>query len=276
MPVTRDARQGGALCAFNAFDDLGLHRNNDIFDHIGESSQCWDGRFSGENTNDGRLVEKYVKGDVEVVVCLAPGGNVKEFNLIFCSIPTTADFANTACNAASKQVGSWRDDSDRNEMAMGFDIACVVQSPERSIPSLVRLEVLKDITQDRGDIDKFPVQLVVNSSGVWRKREPGLGGLDSRPKADNAGVNRMVETVAKRPEDVAREKGQLDRHLPNQLDLVNIISRLRVELDDRGVWLRVEEGLNFDGKLVDVIARVCKKRVGVIEGRQQHAKASQE
>lgn len=64
----------------------------------------------------------------------------------------------------------------RNKNAMRFDVSCAIQTPEQLIPSLVWHEPLEERSDFRGNVNQFAVHLVVDESGVIRKREPGAVG----------------------------------------------------------------------------------------------------
>jgi len=115
-----------------------------------------------------------------------------------------------------------------------------VECPNDIVPTLVRLERAKEREDVRREALALSIENVFEISGRvgdWELNTVRSG----RIACDSYGVDRLVERRSQTVDDVVGEFCEPFGQGFGQLDLVELVSTLRIGLNDTGVWLFLEE-----------------------------------
>jgi len=151
---------------------------------------------------------------------------------------------------------------DEGEMFVG--VSNLVEGPEGIIPSFVSLAPLKERTDFRWQILASAGRVVPEISfgepkGKFdRFQGRAFGG-------DGGGVTSLVKDGAKIVNGVKKDAWQHVRQWPNELDLVNILSGLRIFIDDVGPCVSVDKAIGDSIEVVDVMLCARESKASAIE-----------
>lgn len=142
------------------------------------------------------------------------------------------------------------------------------------VPTLVRLERAKEREDVRREIFAISAESVLKISGSVEDGKMDAVKL-GRTARDSHRVGGLVECRSKAFDDVIGEVCEPFGQGLGQLDLVELVSALRVRLNDTGVWLFLEEIPYTPVEFGQVFLCACDSTVGAIEwGR--HGQVSEE
>jgi hypothetical protein len=280
-----DKAEPTALCFRSAQDAI------DYAHHLTQESNR---RFAAIDLD---AVNRYVKGDVSLVVRMRTEFGSRECDLVFVRVPIGISAAQaTANDTGAAIVGKlekvaipndrrWllrnlRDgelcpsDIEGSEGAVLLGVTELVQSPEGIISSFVWLEAPKQRCDFRRQICAnlpFAVDIVVESGRVVSERKVGF--LEPLlPGGNRAGVSGLVQYGSEVVRGVKNDTGQCGWQPPCEFDLVKVLSGLEILVNSVGPWLCAYELVDFGIEIVDVMlcARDGEARTseGIVHGRQ--------
>ncbi len=198
------------------------------------------------------IAHRYEEGDLDIVLNVHTRLDAHELHLVFRAIPPRhADAPGTAdLKTINVRVAHRHGDGLKDLMFIG--VTQLVQGPEQIIPSLVWLER----PQQRQDFVRNVLAPALDHvfevrSGI-SKREGGLDSL-TPDGGHGRGVAGTVQRSAQVDHGIGSDVGQCDWHGLHELDLVNLLSSVRVRLNDSGVWVCTEKGSNLPVKIASVM-----------------------
>lgn len=212
------------------------------------------------------LAEDYVKGATNLVIQFRTTADPQKFCLVLRRIPSVVSEARRANDRPCFDVGAvtHRRCSQGDKHAVCFDVSGLVETPQGLIPSLVWLEIFKEHPYPGRDVNQLPVQFVVHveAGGGEGERGPLVGA--SRMERDSASINGMIKSIPEVGKSILGDRRKLPRNL-SETQLVNILTCTRVIVDDKGIWLALDEALDPSIEIIDVIPRSLDNFARTIE-----------
>jgi hypothetical protein len=284
MIESLDESKSAALCFRSAEDAINYAH------HLTEDSNR---RFANLSLN---AIERYVKGDVCLVLRVCFDWCTCECDLVFVRVPTGVSCTDQSGDkAALRLVGELErtvivpaDDCwlggnthvgdlsateiEWHQGTMFLGVTELIQSPEGVIPSLVWTETPKQREDFRGQIPATSAFDNVPKSGeIVPKRELTPLRFDSS-RRDGSGVAGLVKDGAEIVGGVENDARQIGRQPPHKLDFKKILSAINIVLNDFGPWLIADKLVDFGIKIVDVMLCAQDRETRTLEeiahGRQ--------
>lgn len=206
------------------------------------------------------VAKEHAKGNVHLVVKFRASPDPEEFDFVFRRVPTGISELEAAVNNCFFHVGAVPKSSraDWDNYAMRIGVPYLVQGPKGVIPSLVWVERRKQRADFRWvSPQSFPVKFASDTSGVFGKREASIVGVGVAGKSDRSCESSMVERVSEVASGVLYDDADFPRKFGGKADLVDFLSSLRVEVDDFGVRLLLEEGFHTFPGILNLVPRVA-------------------
>lgn len=239
-------------------------------DAVHKSKQLMD-RFNQRlRLNNLRLVERYVKGELHLIVRFFIRGTNEEFVADLQGAQGVVGLEESrrwrqgrsdellqTCYDMSAQIQVPESRSDSDQVAVLGEVVQFVEHPELvSFPSLVRFERIKG--SNDACIDSLYFSLTIGfvlceSFGVFRDREVDVPTIHSRIALEEQSVSQVIENgnhIAN------RIPGDLRDVIGNAIDMANVIdqfSRVRIALDSDFVWAGIKEGADCLIQIRDVL-----------------------
>jgi len=210
------------------------------------------------STHNIHLVERYIKGELQIVVLneCAGCGNGK-YDLLFNNIPfgyqNSGRSIGRTRNLRMTNVHSTRFNPDRSEHPVLICSAYPIESPNEIIPSFVWLET----SQERKNIliEIFGPSLFEHALKISKTVGNGeiglLGGTDGFASNRNS-VPRLIQGDSEIVNRIGGDNCKFIRKRFGKFNLVKIVNSIRICLSDSGVWLSIEKDLDPLFKINDV------------------------
>jgi Domain of unknown function (DUF4070) len=216
--------------------------------HVREDVARWSisDRFDVANRN----VNRNIGCDLR----LHSGLSDEECDFLFVGVPsaTSGRPSHTDDIASVKDAGLTNLDGDQGGMFLGVTES--VQGPQGVIPSLVWLLPPKQRDDFRRAVYAyFPtINVVINSGRVVAERK--VCPLRVRlPAGNGSGVTDLIQASSKIVGDVEEDTGKSVRQFLSELDLVDMLPRMRVLIDDVGVRVAIDKLVYNQFEVTDVV-----------------------
>ena len=171
--------------------DAGRDNLDNLVGYINHLVEDWNSWIASNNLN---VIERYIKGEIEIVFRFVPVEEHTEYHFILRTVPFQNRYscwAGTA-NAHFMEIRPCDDMADRNDEAVLIDVAGPVQRPKKVIPSFVGLERPYERKDIFGNMLTSPANVLLKFSGVVGEREVGLCRVFS-PTHNCGGVTGIVK-----------------------------------------------------------------------------------
>jgi hypothetical protein len=257
MPYS--TRQGGVLegsCAQNA-GGLRFDTAHDAVNFGTDSAKRANDWLAANNVN---VAERYIKGDIHVVLKLRAVPNSEIFDLVFRRVPTAVTHFHPPGDPLPIQThglppqGS---SAEWDDYAMRVGIPYAVECDQRVISSGVWLEAAQDRVDFRRDIFKFPSgEFTVQVNGIIGEGESSFFGIDAA-KTDGGCVDGMIKSIPQIRCGILADAPQFGGELGSQPDLVNVLSTLGIKIDNASVWPVMKKDTNLAIQIINVVPCVA-------------------
>lgn len=195
------------------------------------------------------LADHYERLKLEIVVRCVPTSDAPEYHLVFRGVPNecSAGAADRRLHKMDFRESGGNDHGDKDFVFVG--ITQLVQSPEKIIPSLVWLKRhhhVKDFFRNVLGASFYSTQ---HFGEIIPEREMGvMAALSGGNGGSVSGTVKRGAQVGKDFEGDAADGGWQGF---SQLDLMKILSSVRIWFNQNGVWITTDEGSNLPFQLVD-------------------------
>ncbi len=125
-----------------------------------------------------------------------------------------------------------------------------VECPEEVVPSSVWLERAKERQNILGKILASPLEGILEFGSAPCKREECLGVRLASGMSN--GIRSLIESGPEVVSGIGSNIGERPWQWPSEFNLVELISSIRVGLNNTGVWFGIQKGLEFPLKINDV------------------------
>jgi hypothetical protein len=220
---------------------FGSHQ--DALDYARHSAEHGNRMLASYNVTD--VVERYRKGDINIVLNLIGGSGAEEFNLVFFAIPSgDRSLYRPPVKYQSAHKACLPADGDGEKQLMLWPVRKFIQSPEGIIPSFVRIEPFKECPDFRRQIIAAAFGIVPHLALSWPNRELTGFGI-SLSSADGDNKAKLVKDCPKIVRGFEHNMGQVFRQPSSEFDFVNICESINIFLNDVGPWLLLSEDIDF-------------------------------
>ena len=268
--MTKDARQGGIASHFQNSNPATLvfGGGNDAIDQARKVVQDAKDWLSFKH---GSLSERYVHGEIDIVVESSAGADLGEYHLLFRSIPFGHHEGHwTAASANPNHLHSCSGDYVADGSQYGvLGICHAVHGPNGIIPSTVWLKGPKK--GDDLDRDIFATSLDdrLKPGESLSDREIGVFGVADAVE-DCGCIAGLVKRRSEVLNGILGDVGEIIGQARGHLVLVDLCDTVRIDIDDHSVWVRVSEGLDGGLKAPKVRASPCESLPWRLEWIQKH------
>lgn len=230
---------------------LGLNSREDILNfvsHSVENTRRW------MASNEFNLAKSYEELKVHICFTLRIAGGLGEQNFIFraiplgrqeCELPTMLEFSGDS-SARGNDCGG-----DNQSVLVG--ITELVQTPEKIIRSEVWLERFHDCKNCIGNIS--------GTSGLATfhlGRSVPEGEMSIPSLAAGSDVTGLVKGSSHIKNRIRGDAVEHDWKALGELDLMKILSGIRITFSDLTVWVTCEEGISLPGEINNVVLCSCE------------------
>jgi hypothetical protein len=142
----------------------------------------------------------------------------------------------------------------------------LVQGPEGVIPSFVCILPPEQRDDFRGAIfaDLPAVNVVVESGSVISERKISSFGVGF-PACDSGRVSGLIENGAEIVGNIKQNAGEQLRKFLHEFDLVKMLPRFRVLLNEMGPWVAADKFINEHIEIVDVLLCANERQSRTVE-----------
>lgn len=162
-------------------------------------------------------------------------------------------------------------DHSGREYAVCIPVPDLVHGPEGPIPSLIWSAGYDDLQNICMKVVAFPLKdLGFHGDGGRSEGVFAFLGIGLAPSQFGAGVERMVERIAKVSEDAFRKHGEASREPRLEADLRSVLAGLRIEIYNAGPIVLVNESGGKFIESADVFLRLFQVEPSAIK-RVVHA-----
>jgi len=210
------------------------------------------------------VVKCYVHGQCNIAVELRSMRDSEVFQLVFSSIPAISDELNPISTnentIADLKIGSSPVLDRSNDGSVRVGVPYLVQTKHQPIYSLVRAECYKERVDFRRNAleSGTSFELTLNGSGSITDRKCRVLRV-AAVEGEGAGVNSVIQGVSEIGGGILDDGVQSSGRLPSDTDLVNILSSLRIVLNDAGVCLTFVEPYDFRYHVANVLICTADK-----------------
>jgi hypothetical protein len=201
------------------------------------------------------IADRYIKGEIGCYLRLHSRLCNQECDLVFISVEgVAANFSPSGTNDVSGVDDPAPIDFERDKGAVFLGITKLVESPQIVIPSFVWLLRAKQRNDFRGAIfaDLPSVDIVIELDGIVPERK--IRSFQPTIAASESGsISGLVESGTEIVGNIEQDARQHFRHLLSELNLVDMISRIRVLLDNMGVWLTIDKIVDEQLEIANVL-----------------------
>jgi len=233
------------------------------------------------------VLDRYRKGEVAAYLRFHISGTDRQFDLSFRSIPSCPengripDHDGRTVRLLELDGRTEGDKGGANlqgdESAVFLGISNLVEGPEGVIPSLVSLEFLENRTDFRWQIFASASQIVppvffIGPEGEFNRLEAWTVGGDGRS------IPGLVQNGAQVVGGIKQDTGKHLRQIANDLNFVNVLSGIRIFINDSGPWIAIDKSANRGFELVDVVFCTTESQSSTIKyvGHDDKTRSDQE
>jgi hypothetical protein len=213
------------------------------------------------------VADRYIKGEIGCYPRLHSRLGNQECDLVFVSIEGVLTNGGPAGTDDICGVDNPRFiDFDRKKGAVLLCVTKLVESPQIVIPSFVWLLRAEQRNDFRGTIfaDLPSINIVIELDSVVSEREV-RPFQSSVAASESRSVSRLVENRAKIIGNIEQDARQHFRHFLGEFNLVDMVPRIRILLDNMGVWLAVDKIVDVRIEVTNVLLRMNKREAGAVE-----------
>ena len=224
-------------------------RFDNVQDALDHASHLVEDCINWHSFNNRNVVERYEKGEIQLVVKVRICAGREEYHLVFSVIPLgiAVDGESDAGNLDFIQQCSVA--HGRNDLMLVSD-AYLVEGPQKVIPSLVWLERSKDRVNLMRDISASSFQVLFERIGVSSEGEVGF--LGTTALGSRNAVNGVVERIPEVAGCVSDNEGNGFGDCFGKFDLqMYLAESLRVGLNNSFVWVSIVEGAKLRVEVLD-------------------------
>lgn len=247
-----------------------LEIDEEIINAIRHSSERFNQRLT---LNNSRLAERYLKGELHLLIHFRVGSVLKEFVACFQGEKSVGgfekdvgenrnlppcEFWNRGEHLSHKSTQVWADvdatecGTHSDQSAMFIDIVKTVQTPERIIPTLIWFDSVNRFYSRLRHSPYFSGRFGFVFRGIVADREIGLLGR-SRAASNNELVSHVVKGAPKTVEHIADDDGDMDGSLLNAVNVVDQLSSLRIALGVDCIGIGHKERPDFCLNITEVL-----------------------
>jgi hypothetical protein len=107
----------------------------------------------------------------------------------------------------------------------------------------VWLERSQERTDFRGIAgEAFTFEFALDTRRIASEREPCIFNIESASQDHGGGIDRVVQSIAKIARSVLSNRLEFARNLSGEPDLMNVLLRVIIKLDNTSVWFECPEG----------------------------------
>ena len=235
---------------------------NKSFDDPDTSGLCFDSQddalnFANKSVEDSirwlsihnvNFCHRYEHLNLEIVIDACSMSNSNQYHLIFRAVPSGWDFkGNQSLEISMIEHGAACRHGDGGNDFMFVGITKLVQGPEKIIPSFVWLKRHHEIK------DVFMDILGASCSSTFHVSERGAKGEMCVPPTISSShgdrVSDLIKGGTQTANNIKGDTGKPNWHGLNELNLMSILNSVRIEFNDSGVWVSLEENRYFPFKL---------------------------
>ncbi|WGJ14079.1 hypothetical protein QEV83_15685 [Methylocapsa sp. D3K7] len=214
-------------------------------------------------------LDAYIEGESAIYVGIKIRGNDRQYQFLFVRVPARSGEPGAddeIVRETGRKFGLSLGNVKRNQGAMFLGVTQLVQGPKGVISSFVWLEVDKQRHDFRGDIlgDVPSFEIVIEPGKVVCKRESGPFG-SGLSAGESGSVTRLIQHRSQIDGNVEQDGWQSIWGLYRELNFVDILSRLRLFIDNVGPWLAIEKISNDCFEFGDVLMCASECRARAIE-----------
>lgn len=204
------------------------------------------------------FAELYIQEKVELVVKLGAFGlNRRKCDLIFASVRDGLRVRDTRVKSGVP-IRSTDADSDRNELNVLISDTYLVESPEKVIPSLVRLECAKEREDVLWNVLGPPWRASFPFGQASTNREGGVFE-PSITRSERNAVGSVIQRGPKIVDGIGGNVGEEFRQRHELEPMKLFVGNIRIWLDKYVVWFCVREGFNLPFEILDVM--LCARQL---------------
>lgn len=233
---------------------LGFNLPDDLTDLPQQSAQeLWD-REPLEAIN---FAKGYVEGDLAAIVRLRTAAPPGEYHLIFHAVPARHGHLERPAQRAPQLART--DRCANSEIEPVFSgVRYLAECGEQvvasgvPVPSRVWLKTAQGVVKlFRDDFAVLPTQAAVEIGGSCGEEERDVA-LGRSVDLLGGSVHRLIQGALEVDQHAPNQHREASGKLPNDADYMEVFARIRINIEDLGVWLGLKEG----GDLVFCSARV--------------------
>lgn len=229
--------------------------------HLAEDGKRW---LAANNLD---ISKRYKKTELDIVLQFCTVGDSRDGQFVVRAIPDGC--GNRAWPGERHlmnvhAVGRCTDIGDERPVSVGG--RQFAERPEKVIPSLVRLEGSDQSHDFRRDVFAFAADSVLHgrlSGGKGKSHSIEIYTWDQQARA---GANCLIEGRSKIVEGVSGNGIQPLWDFGGESELVDILAGLRVELNNIGIGLSIEERLCSRLEFADILLRTLQEDLGAFKG----------
>jgi hypothetical protein len=221
------------------------------------------------------VTEHYVEAELEIRIKCSPGFNASDYDLVFSFIPSgwrpeweihsSPAFLGRLEYAGPGELHrpSRRPNRENNRVFVAYTE--LVQSPKAALPSFVRLEFPKKVTDLTGDVLTPTANSIFNVFCRFSERE----GRFLQPwllRNESSRVSGLIKGGPKVVDSISGEVPDFVGHFLEELEFMKLCRFIRVHLNDSGVWLALEESCTLSVHVTEMALCVRDSAFWAVEG----------
>jgi hypothetical protein len=261
-----------ALCDLKAkAAALRFGSQQDAFDYIAHSKQNMARLGITENV---KPFDGYAEGKLECRVCFFARGSNCQYQFLFKRAPyeIAAIWAHDltyqdSLNFSSREEGNGLANAGRNEGAVFLGVTEVVNSPEGVVPSFVWVTPPKECSDLRRQVSadvSGAINIVVQIGETVCEGEIGLPRI-FLPASNRGGVTGLVEHGPQIVGCIEKNTGKHMWEVESKLNFVDVVSRIRIFIDNVGPRLAFDKFVNQRIEITDVMLCPNESKTRAVE-----------
>ena len=226
-----------------------FHRQKDTANYISqlvEDSNRW---LTRHNLN---FVERYIKGEIYIIIKLTVLATNREYDLLFTAIPSGGLETMIPQTRLDSAVKVNKKNTNRCKHPVLISVAHPVECPENIIPSFVWLEPAKERPNLLGEIFAFAHKSSLKVGRINTKGEMGILGVgDTRAFSNNE--TSLVKSCSEVINGVSSNSSQFIGERIGEFDFVKMVNSIRIGFCNVGIGFCLEESLSLSLKINNVL-----------------------
>jgi hypothetical protein len=211
------------------------------------------------------VLDRYKKGELEVVLKIESMRNSRVFDLVFYAVPVDNLRNLDVCGLQSTKFGICGNADHKSNQRVFTNVTEFVEGVERIIPSFVTFERSKERLDFRWQILASTPHAIVEVGSAFPERECDAPGIGVTTGCQMSGKGSMVETGSNMLDHLCGEDAPPEWESFSELELVDFVDSVRVRISDLSVWLFTEKLVNLGYQIVQMFLCTREPAVGTIE-----------